>query len=75
MALADNHASEMAASELLYASLSGLQLERLTVRRSLIETLVLIGAAADSAQQQRMYMLVGFDFYFSIAFQRIAAVN
>uniref|UniRef100_A0A915ATK0 Exportin-4 n=1 Tax=Parascaris univalens TaxID=6257 RepID=A0A915ATK0_PARUN len=58
LALADNHASEMAASELLYASLSGLQLERLTVRRSLIETLVLIGAAADSAQQQRMYMLI-----------------
>ncbi|KHN78214.1 Exportin-4 [Toxocara canis] len=59
LALVDSRASEMAANELLYVSLSSVQLDRLPVRRPLIHTLVLIGAAAENERlQQRMYLSI-----------------
>ncbi|VDK17648.1 unnamed protein product, partial [Anisakis simplex] len=59
LALVDSRAAEMAANDLLYISLSHIQLDKLPVRRSLIHTLVLIGAAADDEQiRQRMYLSI-----------------
>lgn len=57
--LVDSRAPEMAASELLFSCLAGLQLDRLPARRALIQALVLIGAAAeDESLQLKMYVLI-----------------